>query len=156
VPTSTQVIAGTGLDGGGQLTGNVTLSVAVGGIGNTQLAATGVTAGVYGDANNIPVFTVDAKGRIQTATTIPASISGSYVPTTREVIAGTGLNGGGQLTGNVTLNANLSNALPLLTDGLGSAGVSTDISRADHQHPWGGGVSPRGGAMDAAPLCRAF
>jgi hypothetical protein len=45
------------------------------------------------------------------------------------------LNGGGQLTGNVTLNANLSNALPLLTDGLGSAGVSNDISRADHQHP---------------------
>jgi hypothetical protein len=135
VPTSTQVIAGTGLDGGGQLTGNVTLSVAVGGIGNTQLAATGVTAGVYGDATNIPVFTVDAKGRIQTATTIPASISGSYVPTTREVIAGTGLNGGGQLTSNVTLNANLSNSLPLLTDGLGSAGVSTDISRADHQHP---------------------
>lgn len=135
VPTSRQVIAGTGLAGGGQLTSNVTLSVAVEGIGNTQLAATGVAAGTYGDATNIPVFTVDAKGRIQAATTIPASISGSYVPTTREVIAGTGLNGGGQLTGNVTLNANLSNALPLLTDGLGSAGVSTDISRADHQHP---------------------
>lgn len=135
VPTSTQVIAGTGLAGGGQLTGNVTLSVAVGGIGNTQLANTGVTSGTYGDATNIPVFTVDAKGRIQSATTIPASISGSYVPTTREVIAGTGLNGGGQLTSNVTLNANLSNALPLVTDGLGSAGVSTNISRADHQHP---------------------
>jgi hypothetical protein len=134
VPTSTQVIAGTGLDGGGQLTGNVTLSVAVGGIGNTQLADTGVTSGTYGDATNIPVFTVDAKGRIQAATTIPAS-GGGGVPTTTQVIAGTGLNGGGQLTGNVTLNANLSNALPLLTDGLGSAGVSTDISRADHQHP---------------------
>jgi hypothetical protein len=134
VPTSTQVIAGTGLAGGGQLTGNVTLSVAVGGIGNTQLADTGVTSGTYGDATNIPVFTVDAKGRIQAATTIPAS-GGGGVPTTTQVIAGTGLNGGGQLTGNVTLNANLSNALPLLTDGLGSAGVSTDISRADHQHP---------------------
>ena len=134
VPTSTQVIAGTGLAGGGQLTGNVTLSVAVGGIGNTQLADTGVTSGTYGNATNIPVFTVDAKGRIQSATTIPAS-GGGGVPTTTQVIAGTGLNGGGQLTSNVTLNANLSNALPLLTDGLGSAGVSTDISRADHQHP---------------------
>lgn len=134
VPTSTQVIAGTGLAGGGQLTGNVTLSVAVGGIGNTQLADTGVTSGTYGNATNIPVFTVDAKGRIQAATTVPAS-GGGGVPTTTEVIAGTGLNGGGQLTGNVTLNANLSNALPLVTDGLGSAGVSNNIARADHQHP---------------------
>ncbi len=135
VPTSTQVIAGTGLDGGGQLTGNVTLSVAVGGIGNTQLAATGVTSGTYGDSTNIPVFNVDAKGRIQSATTVPAASSGSYVPTTREVIAGTGLNGGGQLSSNVTLNANLSDATPLSGDGLGDSGVSTNISRADHQHP---------------------
>lgn len=134
VPTSTQVIAGTGLTGGGQLTGNVTLSVAVGGIGNTQLAATGVTSGTYGDATNIPVFTVDAKGRIQAATTVPAT-GGGGVPTTREVIAGVGLNGGGALNANVTLNANLSNALPLVTDGLGNAGVSTNIARADHQHP---------------------
>jgi hypothetical protein len=134
VPTSTQVIAGTGLAGGGQLTGNVTLSVAVGGIGNTQLADTGVTSGTYGNATNIPVFTVDAKGRIQAATTIPAS-GGGGVPTTTQVIAGTGLNGGGQLTGNVTLNANLSDALPLVTNGLGSAGASNNIARADHQHP---------------------
>lgn len=134
VPTTTQVIAGTGMTGGGQLTGNVTLSVAVGGIGNTQLAATGVTAGTYGDATNIPVFTVDAKGRIEAATTVPATISG-YVPVTRQVIAGTGLNGGGALNANVTLNANLSNSTPLATDGLGAAGSSTDIARADHQHP---------------------
>ena len=134
VPTSTQVIAGTGLAGGGQLTGNVTVSVAVGGIGNTQLADTGVASGVYGDSTNIPVFTVDSKGRIQAATTIPAS-GGGGVPTTTQVIAGTGLNGGGELTSNVTLNANLSSAAPLATDGLGTAGSSTDITRADHQHP---------------------
>lgn len=134
VPTSTQVIAGTGLTGGGQLTDNVTLDVAVGGIGNTQLAATGVTAGTYGDATNIPVFTVDAKGRIQAASSVPAT-GGGGVPSTREVIAGTGLNGGGALNANVTLNANLSNSTPLATDGLGTAGVSTNMSRADHQHP---------------------
>lgn len=134
VPTSTQVLAGTGLTGGGQLTGNVTLSVAPGGIGTTQLAPSGVTSGQYGSASQIPVFGVDSTGRIINITSVPVS-GGGGVPTTTQVIAGTGLNGGGALSGNVTLNANLSNALPLLTDGLGSAGVSNNIARADHQHP---------------------
>lgn len=134
VPTSRQVIAGTGLTGGGQLSSNVTLSIAPGGVGSTQLANSGVTPGTYGDATNIPVFVVDATGRVMAASTVPAS-SGGGVPTTREVIAGVGLNGGGPLSSNVTLNADLSSATPLSVDTAGSAGVSTDISRADHQHP---------------------
>lgn len=133
VPTTRQVIAGTGLQGGGQLANNVTLSIAPGGVGTTQLAASGVTPGSYGSSTEIPVVTVDATGRVMSATTIAAQASG--VPLTREVIAGIGLNGGGALNANVTLNANLSDATPLVVDGAGSAGVSTDISRADHQHP---------------------
>ena len=74
VPITTQVIAGTGMAGGGALSGNVTLSVAVAGIGGTQLDATGVTPGVYGDSTNIPVFTVDTNGRLATATTTPANV----------------------------------------------------------------------------------
>jgi len=93
VPTNRQVIAGTGLTGGGQLTSNVTLSVANGGIGTTQLASSGVTPGAYGTATDIPVFTVDATGRVMSATTVPATTSG-YVPVATQVIAGTGLNGG--------------------------------------------------------------
>ena len=134
VPVTTQVIAGTGMTGGGQLTGNVTLSIAAGGVGSTQLAASGVTAGSYGTATDIPVFTVDATGRVMAATTVPATISG-YVPDSRQVNTGAGLSGGGALTSNLTITANLSSATPLAGFQAGSAGSSNNISRADHKHP---------------------
>ena len=134
VPTTRQVIAGTGMTGGGQLSSNVTLSIAPGGVGSTELASSGVTPGTYGTSTDIPVFTVDATGRVMSATTIPATISG-YVPDTRQVIAGAGLTGGGALSSNVTLAANLSNATPQIGDNAGSSGSSSEISRADHVHP---------------------
>jgi hypothetical protein len=134
VPTSRQVIAGTGMTGGGQLTSNVTLSIAPGGVGSTQLASSGVTPGSYGTVTDIPVFTVDATGRVMAATTVPLAISG-YVPDSRQVNTGAGLSGGGALTSNLTITANLSSATPLAGFQAGSAGVSTDISRADHKHP---------------------
>lgn len=134
VPTSRQVIAGTGMAGGGALSSNVTLSIAPGGVGSTQLANSGVTSGVYGSATEVPVFTVDVTGRVTAATTVPVTVSG-YVPNSREVVAGEGLNGGGTLNNNVTLNANLSDSTPLAGNQTGAAGSSTDISRADHTHP---------------------
>jgi hypothetical protein len=134
VPVTRQVIAGTGMTGGGQLTSNVTLSIANGGVGTTQLASSGVTPNSYGTATDIPVFTVDATGRVMSATTVPVAISG-YVPTSRQVIAGTGLGGGGPLSSNITITANLSNATPLAGFQSGSAGTSTDMARADHKHP---------------------
>jgi len=134
VPVTRQVIAGTGMTGGGQLTSNVTLSIANGGVGTTQLASSGVTPNSYGTATDIPVFTVDATGRVMSATTVPVAISG-YVPTSRQVIAGTGLGGGGPLSSNITITANLSNATPLAGFQSGLAGTSTDMARADHKHP---------------------
>lgn len=134
VPVTRQVLAGTGLTGGGQLTSNVTLSVAAGGIGPTQLANTGVAAGTYGDASNTVTVGVDAQGRITSITTSPIVISG-YVPVARQVIAGVGLTGGGALSGNVTLSAAFSASTPQPVDTTGSAGVANEISRSDHKHP---------------------
>jgi hypothetical protein len=134
VPTSRQVIAGTGLQGGGQLSSNVTLSVAPGGITTPLLAASGVTPGVYGAADSVPVLTVDATGRVMAASSIPVSVSG-FVPESRQVIAGPGLTGGGTLNTNVTLAAELSDLTPEPLAGTGVAGSSEELARADHAHP---------------------
>jgi len=134
VPTSTQVLAGTGMTGGGQLTGNVTLSVAPKGVNGTLLSDTGVASGVYGNATNIPVFTVDSTGRVTAATTVPATISG-YVPTSTQVIAGNGLTGGGLLSTNVTLAASYSASAPEFGFQAGSAGAANTLARSDHKHP---------------------
>ena len=133
VPTTRQVNAGTGLTGGGDLSVNRTISVAVGGIGSTQLDNTGVTPGVYGSASALPILTIDANGRVTAATTTSFSVAG-FVPVTRQVIAGTGLSGGGALNNNVTLNAVFSSATPLAL-GAATAGVANVSAREDHVHP---------------------
>lgn len=134
VPLTRQVIAGTGLTGGGQLSSNVTLSIAPSGVGPAQLADTGVTPGTYGGSGLVPVLDVDAQGRVSAATQVPLSSAG-LVPETRLVSAGTGLTGGGSLASNVTLSANLANSNPLAGRTAGEPGVATSISRADHRHP---------------------
>ncbi len=133
VPTTRQVIAGTGLTGGGQLNQDITLSVASGGIGTVQLAASGATPGTYGSTTQIPVVTVDSTGRITAVSTVTASTGG--VPTSTQIIAGNGLEGGGNLSSNVTLTADFEDNVPLVTTTGGAAGTSNELSRGDHQHP---------------------
>lgn len=134
VPTSRQVIAGTGMAGGGALASDVTLSIAPGGVGTVELAETGVSAGQYGSATTVPVFIVDVDGRITSVVEAPITVSG-YVPTSREVIAGDGLEGGGALNDDVTLTVDLTDLIPESVFQSGSAGTSTEVSRADHRHP---------------------
>jgi hypothetical protein len=133
VPSTRQVNAGTGLTGGGDLSVNRTISVAPGGIGTTELDNTGVAAGTYGTTTEIPVVTVDANGRVTAMTTASITVTG-YVPTSRQVIAGTGLTGGGALNNDVTLYAVFSSATPLAV-GSATPGVANVSSREDHVHP---------------------
>lgn len=134
VPTTRQVIAGTALTGGGALSSDVTLSVAPGAIGTTQLANTGVTAGSYGSATEVPVITLDATGRATAASTVLIVTSG-FVPATRQIVAGVGLAGGGELTSDVTLTATYSALAPAVLNTTGSAGTEPSSARSDHAHP---------------------
>jgi hypothetical protein len=68
-PNTAYVIASTGLTGGGQLTGNVTLT----------LENTAVTPGTYGSASQVSQVTIDAQGRITGAANVAIAISNSAV-----------------------------------------------------------------------------
>src|SRR6516164_422352 len=129
VPTSTQVIAGVGLSGGGALTGNVTLTANVqsvfGRTGAVVLTAADITgatgvlntrsvlagAGMSGGGPLTADVTLNALvtsvfGRTGAVTLTAADVSaGGGVPATRQVLAGSGMSGGGALSVDVTLNA---------------------------------------------------
>jgi hypothetical protein len=98
VSNTVNILTGTGLTGGGQLTANVSIA----------MANTAVAAGTYGNQSTVGTFTVDAQGRLTAASNATIQITAGQVsgivPNTTFVLAGTGLSGGGALTGNVTLN----------------------------------------------------
>lgn len=73
------VIAGTGLTGGGNLSANV----------NIALANTAVVVGTYGGGSNAAQVTIDQQGRITSAANVAIPQG-----TVTSITAGTGLNGG--------------------------------------------------------------
>ncbi len=133
VPSTRTISTGTGLSGGGDLSANRTISITPNGVGYDQLALSGVAAGVYGSATQIPVLTVDDKGRVTSVTTTAITITG-YVPDTRTITAGAGLLGGGNLSSNLTLSTSFYASAPLAL-GTASAGTADTSARGDHVHP---------------------
>jgi hypothetical protein len=127
VPTSRQVIAGTGMTGGGQLTDNVTLSIAVGGVGPTQLSTTGVTAGVYGSTSTIPQLTVSTDGRVTAASS--QTPSGTWgINITGNAVTATSTN---------NLNGGLANKVPYQSSANTTAFIDAPVS-ADTFLKWSG------------------
>ena len=133
VPSTRVIASGTGLAGGGDLSADRVISIAAGGVGVNQLSLTGVTAGTYGSGSAVPVLTVDATGRVTSATTAALNVTG-FVPTSRTITAGNGLTGGGSLASDITLSASFSATTPLAL-GIASPGVAITLSRGDHVHP---------------------
>jgi hypothetical protein len=133
VPSTREINTGSGLGGGGDLSANRTLYILPAGVDDSRLTTTGVTAATYGAADSIPVFTVNAQGRVTGVTNTPIVLS-NYVPTSRTITAGSGLSGGGDLSANRFFTVNFSSTTPEPL-GPGSPGVSTVAAREDHVHP---------------------
>ena len=133
VPASREINTGGGLQGGGDLSANRTLSIATEGVTSDKLAVSGVTAGTYGSGTSIPVVTVNSKGLVTSVSETAVVISG-YVPDTRQIIAGNGLTGGGNLQANRTLAVDFATVVP---EALGTAATGSDntTARGDHVHP---------------------
>jgi hypothetical protein len=129
-PNTTFVLAGTGISGGGQLTGNVTIN----------LANTAVTAGTYGTASQVSQVTVDAQGRITSAANVAIAIANSAVSGLGTMATqnanNVAITGGNVTATNVTTtNSFIGSAF----QASGSAGGTLKSSSGAAQMQWGSG-----------------
>jgi hypothetical protein len=135
-----EIMAGNGLAGGGDLTANRTLSVLAPGGGGLQVSGSGVIindtlAGAGLDMSLSKVMSIsDSVAGIGLAinpTTKVMDVDSSIARSNINIIAGDGLEGGGLLTGNVTLD------------------VDSSVARSTTQILAGFGIDVTGGTLSA-------
>lgn len=94
VPETREIATGGGIQGGGTLEGDLTLS----------LADTEVDAGTYGSATEIPVLTIGADGRVTAASTAPAAGVRTYTVLAHQLDASIATAAAGTLSGGGIVN----------------------------------------------------
>jgi hypothetical protein len=115
-PNTTNIYAGTGLTGGGNLGSNVTLA-----IGNT-----GVSSGTYGSSTQVPVLTINSQGQITAASSTTFSVPFSGITGKPTTLAGYGITDAQPLSNNLTGLAGLGTS-GLIVNQTGGAYVSRSI-----------------------------
>jgi len=157
VPTTRSVSSGTGMTGGGDLTGDRTLSVVFGTVSgtvtegddsrlsNSRTPTAHAASHAAGASDAITPASIGAVSTTQLAGLATTAQLAGYVPTSRLVSAGTGLSGGGELNADRTISlANVgtagtygsSSSVPVITtnaQGQVSSVTSSSIAIAGSQ-----------------------
>jgi len=115
VPAARTVTAGTGLTGGGALTGNITLT----------LANTSVTPTSYGSSTVSATFTVDAQGRLTAAAGVTITPAWGSITGTPTTLAGYGITDAQPLDADLTALAALSTSGLIARTGAGTMATRT-------------------------------
>jgi len=110
----TTAITWTQFSGAGQITAG------------TGLTKTGNSIDVIAGDTSLTVAADDV--RVNTAVIATVASLASYVPTTRQVIAGTGLTGGGALSADATLNVIAGNGIVVAADSVAVQAADTSIN----------------------------
>lgn len=137
------------------LTGDVTCTA---GSTATTLAASGVAAGTYGSATQVGTVTVDAKGRVTSASNTPINLGTAYVSTTAQstvsaaatdsLVTVSNTSTGGALSIGATPDSKQKSTLTITSGGDGNALQIIDIASpataivADNNGRLGVNISP--------------
>lgn len=137
--SSITITAGTGLDGGGDLTASRTINI----------TDTGVAAASYGAANTVPTFTVNSRGQLTTAADALISITESQISDLQNYALASHTHSAFDRTSSVLSGADVFSNI-IVTDGI-TTGISTrtltladlgytgDTNANEYVHPTGDG-----------------